>query len=118
MRSIQIESELLGIERDCTTDVLDLIADPVQSDERRLTHKPSSKWAHSYGQQTPGRERGLVLEPRIPTGAAPIRRRIEHGPDRHEVWRAARILTGIGGRERHLSAPKVADGSVAASEHV
>src|ERR1700726_2385571 len=59
-----------------------------------------------------------ILELRIPIGSASLGRRIENGPDRHEVGRAARILAGIRSDGSHLAAPKMANRSVAACEHV
>src|ERR1700687_5621193 len=37
-----------------------------------------------------------ITQLRIPIRAPPLRRYVEHGPERYQVGRAARILAGIG----------------------
>src|ERR1700675_1158807 len=50
-----------------------------------------------------------IIQLRIPIGAAAFRRNVEDGPERHQVRRAARILSGIGGSTVHLAAPEMPD---------
>src|SRR3569833_39649 len=57
-----------------------------------------------------------VIELRIPVRIAALRRGVEHGPERHQVGRTARVLSRIGSREIHLAAPEVPDRAVAAGE--
>src|SRR3954469_19645689 len=53
-----------------------------------------------------------VAQLRIPVRAAAFRRGVEQRPERIEIRRAARILSGIGGGAVHFAAPEVADGAV------
>src|SRR5687768_7404179 len=59
-----------------------------------------------------------VFEAWIPIGLAAFGRGVEHGPQRHEIGRPARILAGIGGFEAHLAAPEVTNRAVASREYM
>src|ERR1700722_2484111 len=50
-----------------------------------------------------------IIQLRIPIGAAPFRRHVEDGPQRHQVRCAARILSRIGRCTVHLTAPEMPD---------
>src|SRR3954464_6295313 len=58
-----------------------------------------------------------ITELRIPIRAAAFRRGVEQCPQRIEIRRATRILSGIG-RRTHLAAPEMADRSVATRERI
>src|SRR6476469_8643469 len=51
----------------------------------------------------------LVTQLRIPIGAASIRRHVQNGPERHQIGRTARILSGIGRGSIHFAAPEMPD---------
>lgn len=57
-----------------------------------------------------------VVEFRIPVGATTFRREVQHEPERIRVWRAPRVLAGVGHRPAHLTAVEVAHNSVAQIE--
>src|SRR5882757_937743 len=59
-----------------------------------------------------------IIELRIPVLAATFRCGVEQGPERIEIGRAARILSGIGGHATHFAAPEMPDYPIAAREHV
>ena len=59
----------------------------------------------------------IVLELRVPVGAATFRRQIQHQPKRVEVWGTARILSGVGHRTAHLTTVEVVNRSVTPGEN-
>ena len=59
-----------------------------------------------------------IVQFRIPIFAAPFRRHVKDSPERHQIRRAARILSGIGRGAIHLTGPEMPDGPVPPREHV
>src|SRR5689334_21680556 len=59
-----------------------------------------------------------VAQTRIPVLAPSFGRGVQNGPERIQIGRTARILTGISGGKSHFAAPEMTDHSVAAREHV
>src|ERR1700722_5618400 len=57
---------------------------------------------------------GRVFQLWIPVRAAPLGRHVEHGPERGQVGRAARVLTRVA--RDHLLRPEMADRTVGADE--
>src|SRR5258706_16243697 len=58
-----------------------------------------------------------IAQARIPVPAAAFRRGVQNGLERIQVRRAARILTGIGGRTSQLPCPKKKGQAVRGSVH-
>src|SRR5277367_5675504 len=59
----------------------------------------------------------IILELRIPVGAATLRRQIQHQPKGVEVWGTAWILSGVGHRATHLTTVEVVNRSVTPGEN-
>src|SRR3979409_1435130 len=59
-----------------------------------------------------------IVQFRIPIFAAPFRRHVKDSPERHQIRRAARILSGIDRGAIHLTGPEMPDGPVPPREHV
>src|SRR5437762_9630410 len=62
--------------------------------------------------------RFLVAQAWVPILAAALRRGVEDRPQRIEIGRAARILTGIGRARSHFNGPEVTDRAIAARKDV
>ncbi len=59
----------------------------------------------------------IVLELRVPVGAATLRRQIQHQPKRVGVVGTARIPSGVGHRSAHLATVEVINRSVTPGEN-
>src|SRR5260370_37202465 len=88
---------------------------------KRVPHVRHAQMAKSNGQITPYSCGGSIAmtphsvsETRIPVLAAPLGRGVENRPQRIEFGRAARILTGIGGRGSQFAGPEMAGAAAAA----